>query len=110
MRFGLSDLGDLPSLKEFEQLARQALGADEGISPIEPEDISEGLPEDISAVDFGTEAPQSKASISSDSVSDATGSSGEGASQSQQGEEPAEETSGSHLSDKPRARAADSKS
>ena len=37
MRFGLSDLGELPSLKEFEQLARAALGTDEGIAPIEPE-------------------------------------------------------------------------
>jgi segregation and condensation protein B len=35
--FGLSDLEELPSLKEFEQLARAALGADEGIAPIEPE-------------------------------------------------------------------------
>ena len=37
MRFGLSDLDELPSLKEFEQLARAALGSDEGIAPIEPE-------------------------------------------------------------------------
>jgi segregation and condensation protein B len=37
MRFGLSDLDELPSLKEFEQLARAALGTDEGIAPIEPE-------------------------------------------------------------------------
>ncbi len=37
IRFGLSDLEDLPSLKEFEQLARAALGSDEGIAPIEPE-------------------------------------------------------------------------
>src|SRR5216684_3092457 len=37
MRFGLSDLEELPSLKEFEQLARAALGSDEGIAPIEPE-------------------------------------------------------------------------
>jgi segregation and condensation protein B len=37
MRFGLSDLEELPSLKEFEQLAQAALGADEGIAPIEPE-------------------------------------------------------------------------
>ncbi len=36
MRFGLSDLDELPSLKEFEQLARAALGADEGIAPSEP--------------------------------------------------------------------------
>ncbi len=37
MRFGLSDLDELPSLKEFEQLARAALGSDEGIAPAEPE-------------------------------------------------------------------------
>lgn len=41
MRFGLSDVEDLPSLKEFEQLARAALGADEGIAPIEPETATE---------------------------------------------------------------------
>ena len=33
MRFGLSDLAELPSLKEFEALAREALGSDEGIAP-----------------------------------------------------------------------------
>ena len=32
MRFGLSDLDELPSLKEFEALAREALGSDEGIA------------------------------------------------------------------------------
>ena len=32
MRFGLSDLDELPSLKEFEALAREALGGDEGIA------------------------------------------------------------------------------
>jgi segregation and condensation protein B len=37
MRFGLSDLDELPSLKEFEQLARAALGSDDGIAPIESE-------------------------------------------------------------------------
>jgi segregation and condensation protein B len=37
MRFGLSDLEELPSLKEFEQLAQAALGSDEGIAPTEPE-------------------------------------------------------------------------
>ena len=36
MRFGLSDLDELPSLKEFEQLARAALGSDEGIASSEP--------------------------------------------------------------------------
>src|SRR6202045_2264545 len=41
MRFRLSDLDELPSLKEFEQLARAALGADEGLAPIEPESQSQ---------------------------------------------------------------------
>jgi segregation and condensation protein B len=45
MRFGLSDLDELPSLKEFEQLARAALGADEGIAPVEPQ--TESAPESV---------------------------------------------------------------
>ena len=32
IRFGLSDLDELPSLKEFEQLAQAALGSDSGIA------------------------------------------------------------------------------
>jgi segregation and condensation protein B len=32
IRFGLSDLSELPSLKEFEALAREALGSDEGMA------------------------------------------------------------------------------
>jgi len=40
IRFGLSDLDELPSLKEFEQLARAALGSDDGIAPNEP-DVTE---------------------------------------------------------------------
>jgi segregation and condensation protein B len=39
MRFGLSDLDELPSLKEFEQLAQAALDSDAGIAPTEPEDL-----------------------------------------------------------------------
>lgn len=38
MRFGLSDLDELPSLKEFEQLAQAALGSDEGIAAVSPAD------------------------------------------------------------------------
>src|SRR5215470_20028962 len=41
MRFGLSDLDELPSLKEFEALAQAALGADEGIAPAEPDGVEE---------------------------------------------------------------------
>src|ERR1041385_5497895 len=40
MRFGLSDLEELPSLKEFEALAREALGTDEGVAPSEASDES----------------------------------------------------------------------
>jgi hypothetical protein len=40
MRFGLSDLEELPSLKEFEALAREALGSDEGVAPSEHSDES----------------------------------------------------------------------
>jgi len=46
MRFGLSDLDELPSLKEFEALAREALGADEGLTSGMSEDqFSEPLAE-----------------------------------------------------------------
>src|ERR1700747_274026 len=38
MRFGLSDLEELPSLKEFDALAQAALGSDEGIAEVQPED------------------------------------------------------------------------
>src|SRR5437899_12557138 len=42
MRFGLSDLEELPSLKEFEALAREALGSDEGFAPAENGSTDEG--------------------------------------------------------------------
>ncbi|HEX9223822.1 MAG TPA: SMC-Scp complex subunit ScpB [Candidatus Acidoferrales bacterium] len=57
MRFGLSDVDELPSLKEFEALAREALGADEGIAPIVPEAASQG--ESASAPGASQEAPSS---------------------------------------------------
>jgi segregation and condensation protein B len=45
MRFGLSDLDELPSLKEFEALAREALGTEEGVSIGSiTEDAIPGLP------------------------------------------------------------------
>lgn len=56
IRFGLSDLSELPSLKEFEALAREALGSDEGMAPEEtysgsaPEQAAEGALNEI-AVD-----------------------------------------------------------
>jgi segregation and condensation protein B len=50
MRFGLSDLGELPSLKEFEALAREALGSDEGVV------IPDELPTDV--LDEVIDAPE----------------------------------------------------
>lgn len=44
MRFGLADLDELPSLKEFEQLAQAALGADDGIALTEPEEVAAETP------------------------------------------------------------------
>ena len=61
MRFGLSDLDELPSLKEFEQLARAALGSDEGIAPIEPEEASDTLETAEAVSDNETVAPSSEA-------------------------------------------------
>ncbi|HSY59557.1 MAG TPA: SMC-Scp complex subunit ScpB [Terriglobales bacterium] len=59
MRFGLSDLEELPSLKEFEQLAQAALGSDEGVAPIELENESvEKLNlEVLTELDAGAEPP-----------------------------------------------------
>jgi segregation and condensation protein B len=61
MRFGLSDLDELPSLKEYEQLARAALGADEGIAPIEPdtESLDSTQPQAIPSNDVDGSAPPS---------------------------------------------------
>jgi segregation and condensation protein B len=84
MRFGLSDLDELPSLKEFEQLARAALGADEGIAPAEP-DLpvgSEAAPALSSAnQERGGPAPEAPASTSAGEQEPETGkATAEGAS------------------------------
>jgi segregation and condensation protein B len=60
MRFGLSEVDELPSLKEFEQLAREALGTDEGIAPIEPEDLA---PADAVSVTESSPAAEAAAEI-----------------------------------------------
>jgi segregation and condensation protein B len=57
MRFGLSDLDELPSLKEFEQLAQAALGSDAGIAPTEPEAVA---PEQTEAASVA-ESPEAAA-------------------------------------------------
>ena len=58
MRFGLSDLDELPSLKEFEALAREALGADDGLAEAE---IVEEAPAELFAGDVEAVAPAAEA-------------------------------------------------
>jgi len=60
MRFGLSDLDELPSLKEFEALAREALGTDD----VTPSDISES---EVSELHPETDVANAAVSASSDS-------------------------------------------
>ena len=69
MRFGLSDLGELPSLKEFEALAREALGTDEGVAINGEVASGEGLvaSEENAVVD----APSSRPSDSANSQEEA---------------------------------------
>ena len=62
MRFGLSDLDELPSLKEFEALAREALGTEDG--------VAESMPpasESASAAE-STEANPADAEITADAA------------------------------------------
>jgi segregation and condensation protein B len=68
MRFGLSDLEELPSLKEFEALAREALGTDEGVVPSgisdesvlgQPTNESATVAEDASAISTNGDVPDS---------------------------------------------------
>ena len=56
VRFGLASVDDLPSLKEFEQLARAALGDDEIIVPSSPEDSAAPQSESASAAAAGDDA------------------------------------------------------
>jgi segregation and condensation protein B len=61
MRFGLGDLEELPSLKEFEALAREALGADDGIA------AEAETPEAEPASSESGSAPEASAARSADS-------------------------------------------
>jgi segregation and condensation protein B len=58
MRFGLGDVDELPSLKEFEALAREALGTDDGIAtePETPESepLGDAAGQDSSTADTAT--------------------------------------------------------
>jgi segregation and condensation protein B len=66
MRFGLSDLDELPSLKEFEALAREALGTDDAVATdISEEQVSELHPETDTA---NTGAPPSPGEAISEAI------------------------------------------
>jgi segregation and condensation protein B len=67
LRFGLSDLDELPSLKEFEALAQAALGSDEGIAEVQPEEGELGT---VVEAEFVTEA-EAEAELDA-GISDAT--------------------------------------
>jgi segregation and condensation protein B len=73
MRFGLSDLDELPSLKEFEALAQAALGSDEGIAEPQPEDSAATAEEilDVEAVDVEVAAETAVAEETEVAVADA---------------------------------------
>lgn len=69
MRFGLSDLDELPSLKEFEALAREALGTDEGVVITASEEVPsssdtlENLPSEEEAPGIAPQKPESLDSV-----------------------------------------------
>jgi segregation and condensation protein B len=77
MRFGLSDLDELPSLKEFEALAQAALGDDAGIAPAEPEGEIEGAAVDLVAEGDSVQPAAATAAEASDIVEAGSGGSSE---------------------------------
>jgi segregation and condensation protein B len=68
MRFGLSDLDELPSLKEFEQLAQAALGSDAGIAPTEPGDLMDHSGQDPAAASHPEQLAEPGGMLPSDSA------------------------------------------
>lgn len=73
LRFGLNDVGDLPSLKEFEQLAKAALGADDGVAL-----NAEPQPELEAVADLEGEAPEPAAEDSAEAANDLADKAGAG--------------------------------
>src|ERR1700728_1887252 len=73
MRFGLSDLDELPSLKEFEALAQAALGSDEGIAEAAPEESAAIAAEvvDAEVVAEGEAGAAASDNLSDDAASEA---------------------------------------
>jgi segregation and condensation protein B len=103
MRFGLSDLDELPSLKEFEALAQAALGDDAGIAPAEPEGETEGGPADLVAEGDSIQPAAAAAA----EASDVSGASSAGPHEAVVENAPAEEGVGDETPEKSRAASAE---
>jgi segregation and condensation protein B len=73
MRFGLSDLEELPSLKEFEALAREALGTDEGLAPSDmgDESVLDALPEGEASAEASADAKANASSYDASPAAEA---------------------------------------
>jgi segregation and condensation protein B len=84
MRFGLSDLEELPSLKEFEALAREALGSDEGVAPTEggDESILNAATEQTSTETGAEPSPEASSISETSTMESATNGEAESASES----------------------------
>ena len=94
VQFGLDDLGELPNLKEFEELSRAALGDEEPEDAVEAPQSPEGeeaLEAQLEAIE---EAAEDKAEAEEEAEAEESGDESEtddGAEVDSDGQEPAEE-------------------
>lgn len=91
MRFGLSDLQELPSLKEFEALAREALGADEGVAPAASEEAMLSEPTADTLENLPVPAPEAE---QQDLVEEEVNATNEGMPAGESDEQPKAATAG----------------
>jgi segregation and condensation protein B len=97
MRFGLSDLDELPSLKEFEALAQAALVSDEGLAEAttdglsaEPAGSAESLVVSDEEAEIELELAEAEANETPDEKDAIADASGELEAESESGESPAQ--------------------
>jgi segregation and condensation protein B len=97
MRFGLSDVDELPSLKEFEALAREALGTEDGLADVPLGEVASGevAPGDVAA----GEMPADLADVSPEGVAAAGAEAGAEAAAETSVHAPAAERSHTEESD-----------
>jgi segregation and condensation protein B len=72
VRFGLNDVDELPSLKEFEQMAREALGPDEGIEAV-PEETAGEAAEEAAPAEPSAEGGESVSAVDGEVDEEAAG-------------------------------------